>query len=623
MQDLLFPYPSIRNEQADLIEEVRSCISKKSHLIAHAPTGLGKTAATLAPALRYAIDNSKTIFFLTSRHTQHAIAIETLQKIREKYGINFTVVDMVGKKWMCLQQGIDYLGSREFGEYCKHLREEGQCAFYTKTRDPSYKPTVEARQAIVQMTKLGPLHAEALKTHCEGHMLCPYEMALVLAKEARVVVTDYSYIFNPRIRETFLAKAGLRLEDCIIIVDEAHNLPDRARDALTDKLSLPMLARAKSEAEKFGYMEVKGLLGHLADVLDGLAQGVQIFGERLVKQEELVMGVKEKISYSQFQQDLEFIGDAVRIEQQRSAISGIAAFLDAWLGPNTGFARIISRQPGQKGDVITLLYRCLDPAAITRDVIAQSHSTIAMSGTLTPTSMYRDVLGFPAGTTEAVFQNPFADENKLTLVIPQTTTKFSMRSDEMFSKIARIVAEVTNAVPGNCAVFFPSYALRDSVYRFYAEQGKKTVFLEQPKMTTEEKTGLLERFKGYMKSGAVLFGAISGNFAEGVDLPGDFLKCVVVVGLPLGQPDLEAKQFIDYYDVRFKKGWDYGYLLPAFNRCLQSAGRCIRSETDKGCIVFLDERYLWPMYRRCFPPDSSMKVTEYWVEEIEEFFGNG
>jgi len=94
-----------------------------------------------------------------------------------------------------------------------------------------------------------------------------------------------------------------------------------------------------------------------------------------------------------------------------------------------------------------------------------------------------------------------------------------------------------------------------------------------------------------------------------------------VVGLPLGQPDLEAKQLIEYYDTRFRRGWDYGYVLPAFNRCLQSAGRCIRSETDKGCIVFLDERYLWPMYRRCFPPDSSMKVTEYWVEEIEEFFG--
>ncbi len=508
MQDVLFPYQTVRDEQAGLIEDVRDCIAKKSHLIVHAPTGLGKTAATLAPALRYAIDNKKTVFFLTSRHTQHAIAIETLQKIRERYGVSFTVVDMIGKKWMCLQQGIDYLNSREFGDYCKHLREEGQCEFYTKARDSSYKPTVEAKQVAVQVTGLGPLHTDALKKECMDHKLCPYEMALLLARGAQVIVTDYSYLFTPRICETFLAKASLRLEDCIIIVDEAHNLPDRARDAITDKLSSLMIARAKSEADKFNYAEAKELLEHLGHVLEQIGNSVDVFSERLVRQEELVMKVKEKVGYSELQQELEFIGEAIRASQQRSAISGVAAFLDAWLGPSTGFARIIRREPGQKGDVVTLSYRCLDPAVITRDVISQSHSTIAMSGTLTPTSMYKDVLGFPANTAEATFQSPFADENKLTLVIPKTTTKYSARSDEMFSKIARIVADVTNAVPGNCAVFFPSYALRDGVYRFYADHGRKTVFLEQPKMTAGEKTELLDKFKSYMKSGAVLFGAI-------------------------------------------------------------------------------------------------------------------
>lgn len=621
MQEILFPYDEVRDEQSTLIEHIKDAITNKTHLVVHAPTGLGKTAATLAPALRYAIDNDKVIFFLTSRHTQHTIAIETLQKIREKFGTQFGVADMVGKKWMCLQQGIEFLGSGDFSEYCKHIREEGNCEYYAKARDSSFKPTVEAKQALVHMTSLGPLHVEDLKNECRGPKLCPYEMALMIARNAKVIVTDYSYIFNPRIREAFLAKAGIEIQNCIIIIDEAHNLPSRARDQLSNKLTSAMLGRAKAEAKKFGYTETIDLIAQLEGILEDIAKDVPVFKERLVKQEDFVMKVKQNIGYVQLQGDLDAIGEAIRETQQRSAIGGVAAFLDSWLGQNSGFARIISRYPGNQGDVMTLSYRCLDPSVITRDVIAASHSTIAMSGTLTPMSMYRDVLGFPEGTQEAMLESPFSEENKLTLVIPKTSTKYSLRTEDMYAKMAKIIAEVTNTVPGNCAVFFPSYALRDSVYRYYADQGKKTVFLEQPKMTKEEKTELLEKFKGYMKSGAVMLGAISGNFSEGIDLPGDFLKCVVVVGLPLGQPDLETKELIAYYDTRFNRGWDYGYVLPAFNRCLQSAGRCIRSETDKGCVVFLDERYIWPMYRRYFPPDSSMKATEYWVEEIEQFFG--
>jgi DNA excision repair protein ERCC-2 len=150
--------------------------------------------------------------------------------------------------------------------------------------------------------------------------------------------------------------------------------------------------------------------------------------------------------------------------------------------------------------------------------------------------------------------------------------------------------------------------------------GKKTTMLEHSRMTKEEKAELLKQFKSYEKTGAVLLGTSTGSFGEGIDLPGDLLKCVVVVGLPLDQPDLETKELIKYYDMKFGRGWDYGYIFPAFNRCLQNAGRCIRSETDKGVVVFLDQRFIWPMYKRCFPPDSDITVTKHYKEMIEEFF---
>jgi DNA excision repair protein ERCC-2 len=206
------------------------------------------------------------------------------------------------------------------------------------------------------------------------------------------------------------------------------------------------------------------------------------------------------------------------------------------------------------------------------------------------------------------------------MLIPETTTKYSMRNEEQYRKIAQIIAKIVNDVPGNSAVFFPSYYLRDEINKFFMPLCKKTTFSENSEMTKVDKENMLDRFKLYEKTGAVLLGCASGNFAEGVDLPGDLLKCVIVVGLPLQQPDLETKKLIEYYDEKFKKGWDYGYLLPAFTKVMQSAGRCIRSETDKGAVIFLDERFKWPMYFRFFPPDLDLKVTRLWENKVSDFF---
>lgn len=174
-------------------------------------------------------------------------------------------------------------------------------------------------------------------------------------------------------------------------------------------------------------------------------------------------------------------------------------------------------------------------------------------------------------------------------------------------------------IPGNSAVFFPSFKLRDSVHN-YMRHCDKTVFIEHQGMSKNEKEDLLEKFKQYKDEGASLLGVITGSFGEGIDLPGDYLKGVIVVGLPLQKPDLETEALIKYYDKKFGKGWDYGYLFPAFNKTLQSAGRCIRSETDKGTIIFLDERYSWPNYYRCFPQTWNIKQTMMYEYELEKFF---
>jgi len=620
--ELLFPYKEVRRIQDELIKEISNCIGFKKHLIAHAPTGLGKTAAVFSSCLPYALENDLTIFFLTSRHTQHIIALDTLRHIKEKFGIGLVTVDIIGKQWMCPVPETDKLFSHDFYEYCKSQREENKCEYYMNVCKKSGRPTMKAMQILEQLKQKSPCHCEDICAMCADEKLCPYEMSVLLAKEARVVVADYYYVFHPNIRETFLKKTGKELGKSIIVVDEGHNLPSRARELLTSRISNFTFKRAIKEAKKFGYMDIIENLIDLREVIEEFAKQIKKNEEEmLVKKEAFVSKVNAIKDYDELISEFILIGDEVRDKQKQSYIGGIGRFLEAWLGQDYGFTRILSKRETDKGhEMLTLSYRCLDPSFLTKDVIEQSHSVILMSGTLTPTSMYHEILGFNPLTVSREFDSPFPKHNKLSMIVPETTTRYAMRNEEQYQNIAKAVSRITNSIPGNCAVFFPSYKLRDDIYKYLEGLCEKTIFLEIPRLSKEEKQNMLERFKAYKKTGAVLLGVSSGSFSQSVDLPGELLNGVVIVGLPLQRPDLETKELIDYYDKRYGKGWDYGYVFPAIAKCLQGAGRCIRSETDKGVVVFLDERFSWDNYLRCFPPDYGVKITRLYLERIKEFF---
>ncbi|RLI93521.1 MAG: hypothetical protein DRO90_03465, partial [Candidatus Altiarchaeales archaeon] len=177
-------------------------------------------------------------------------------------------------------------------------------------------------------------------------------------------------------------------------------------------------------------------------------------------------------------------------------------------------------------------------------------------------------------------------------------------------------------IPGNVAVFFPSYEFMNSVMNFISIS-RKEILVEKKNMKKEDRVELYKRLVAMAnKRGCVLFGVQAGSLSEGIDYANNLLNGVIVVGLPLEIPSLEVKSLIEYYDFKFERGWDYGYIYPAMNRALQAAGRCIRSETDKGVIVLMDERFRWKNYRKCFPLDFEFIVTETPERYIEKFFGD-
>lgn len=619
MKDLLFPHEHIRPIQQEVIRVISQSLQEKKGAVLHAPTGLGKTAASIAPALTYALENDKKILFLTSRNTQHKIAIETVKAIKERFSIPLVATDIIGKKWMCLQPGVTNLSSSEFSEYCKALREDKKCSYYEGLKQGENLST-ETKLALVDLLQQSPLNAEDVVAIGKQYSLCPYELGMLVAKQANIVITDYYYVFHPRIRESFLKKNEIDLQDTIIIIDEGHNLPDRIKDLASTRISGIILQRAAKEAHAAGNTALADHCEKTYSVLKKLLGSSD--EERYVDTFVFQRAIEEFCDYQDFIKQASLLAEKIREEKKISALGSVAEFLEQWQIEQEGFTKILHKKRSMQGENIILSNRCLDPSVVSKEMIALSHSTILMSGTLTPPEMYSSLLGFEPATFREEFPSPFPQENRLNLIIAKTSTKYTARSSTQFQEIAQTITEIVNATPGNSAIFFPSYYIKEQVER-YLHKIEKTVFQEIPGMSTQEKDDLINSFRGYKNIGAVLLAVVSGSFGEGIDLPGDELKTVVVVGLPLAKPDLETKALIEYYDKKFKNGWNYGYVFPAFNRVIQNAGRCIRSETDKGVIVFLDERYTWNQYYQCFPKSWKMKVSlKHYEQQIKDFFSS-
>src|SRR3989338_3697680 len=618
LKEVLFPHDKIRDVQDAVINDVYEAIKNKQNIIIHAPTGIGKTASVLAPALSFAMGKDITIFFLTSRQTQHKIAVDTLKQIKKKHGNNFGVADIIGKKLMCLQE-VEALNSNDFIDYCKKLRDENQCEYYINTRKKSMTPTVLAEQNLNELKVIGPLHVEEVIENCKKPKLCPYEMTSLLAKDAKVIIADYNTIFNSSIRDSLFSRINKKLEQCIIIADEGHNLPSRARELLTAKLSAFIIDRAVKEASKHEFYNILSTLKNIKDTFNELGFDLNFNKEeKLVRKYEFIDKINENGNYDEYINELNNTGDLIREKQKQSFVGSIGKFLEAWLNEDNGFARVLSKD--FRDNNLILNYRCLDPSLVTKEVIERSYCTIIMSGNLMPTFMYKDGLGFNNDTIEKVYKNPFPKNNRLCLIVPETTTKFTRRNNEEYARIAEVCSKIIGKIPGNAALFFPSYDLRDKVYKNLYNICTKKFIIEKQDLSKKEKEKILEEFKQHKDKGAVLLAVSTGNFGEGIDLPGDFLKGVVIVGLPLEKPDLETKELIDYYEEKYGKGFDYGYIFPAITKCLQNAGRCIRSETDRGVIVFLDERFAWENYLRCLPADMDFKITKMYEERISSFF---
>ncbi len=600
----LFPFEHVRDGQKEFMEDVRKCLEEGEHLVAHAPTGIGKTVATLVPSVEWALESDKTVFFATPRHSQHRIAIETV-KLMEEGGQDVRAVDFIGKRWMC-PEAKESVSSRDFSTYCKLSREDGLCDLYNATFTKG-QPT---SRAVNFAREYSTSHVEEFVAAARD--FCPYYALMLAARKARVVICDYYHVFHESVRNSFLPRMNKSLDGSALVVDEAHNLPDRIRDLMSETLTDFSLSRALSEADEYAPY-LKRDLKAISKVLAHLREG-------RVSKSDFLLDVEHAAdaNYSDLAEAFEKAARKVRERQERSALGGVASFLKGWLGEDHGFLRFVRKKRWRGKSFKELNYKCLDPADECKKVFEKLRTAVLMSGTLLPTQMYASVLGLEAKLKE--YESPFPPENRLNLVVPTVTTRYKERGRRQYEKLAKHIAAVLEAAPGNSAVFFPSYALQQRIGGLLEGLTRKRLFWEDPDHGKKKRERLLKAFRTARIEGAALLGVVGGSFSEGVDYADNLLTSVVVVGLPLESPTLEVKALIDYYERKFGKGWDYGYIYPAMNRAMQSAGRMIRSSSDRGVVVFLDKRYEWSNYSKCFPQSFRLRSATSPALQVREFW---
>ncbi|MEM0360800.1 MAG: ATP-dependent DNA helicase, partial [Candidatus Diapherotrites archaeon] len=596
-------------------------------LLAHAPTGLGKTAAVLCPSLTFALEEGKTVFFLTPKISQHEIAVQLVKDLNKKFGLQIKGTDLVGRKFMCSDPYLSEADSGSFYELCKKRREKEECEFFANIVgfDSRQREIARLYQGELKSKHSGIWSHLELKEWCEkacnGKGFCAYESAMLLARDSSIIIADYYHLFNPSIQSVILQKAKKKLENSIVVVDEAHNLPERVRALLSSTVSVFSIEKAMEELERLGREEHIESLKEIRKAVKGIArEKLSQKNEAIVSEEALSkkiesVGEIEDIAIEFRELGAEFVQS---FPQGRSHLILIANFLEKWREREPSFVRIVRKK--EKG--VSLQVKALDPAIVSRKVFEEAHSAVLMSGTLLPAKMYADLLGIPSErAVMKEYSSPFPKENKLSLVVPSVTTKFSERNPREFEKIAEIVSSISNNIPGNSAVFFPSFAVLEAIAPLLEGRLSRPVLKQNAEMGSFEKAELLKRFRQQGKGfGAVLLAVAAGSFAEGIDYLGEQLLGAIIVGIPLNEMDLETQCLIDYYQEKFGSGWHYGYLYPAVARAIQASGRVIRDRSDRGVVVFLDKRYTWNNYKKCFPRDFEGIVTENPAKTVARFW---
>ena len=620
-----FPFPAYRPGQRALAGEVyRACTAAPSksgvRLFCQAPTGIGKTMSVLFPALR-AIGTGcgEKLFYLTARNTTQSAAEDAIARLRASDSkLALRSVTLTAKEKVCLHPDAEGHPAC-LPELCPYAN-----GYYERLKD-----------ALADLLDSAvPYDRAALTETARRHRVCPFELGLDLSEWCDVVIGDYNYLFDPTVHlRRFFDAAG----DYIFLIDEAHNLPDRARamysarfckSSLTDARRAigkgkSALKTALTKADR-GFLEARRAVTKLAP-RRGPAP-TESSAEDLTQQTSLLDTEPAEAAFPLPEPLLAQDGTVFLQELPKELLRllfSLQAPLQDWLEANPeadahaqllelyfavqDITRAAERydahfvtQLTARGSELEWELLCLDPAPFVDASLAAGRAAALFSATLTPPGYYRSVLGCPDARAVAL-ESPFPPEHLGLYCLPGISTRYRDREASV-QAVSDALAALARAKVGNYLAFFPSYAYLRQVHEdFTARYPNIGTLAQESGLDDAARAAFLEQFGPSPAKTLLGFGVMGGIFGEGVDLVGDRLIGCAIVGVGLPQVNPRQEILRRYYDEAGGTGFDYAYRFPGMNKVLQAAGRVIRTQEDRGVVLLLDDRFARAEYTRLFP----------------------
>ena len=573
-----FPFGSYRNGQRELAISVYAAIKGEKNLFAHAPTGIGKTVSTVYPAVK-ALEQGliEKVFYLTSRNTGRIMATDCL-RLLEECGLNLVSVNLSAKTKICV------LGEPSCNP--------SDCLCALGHFDRINEAILDIMSGETIITK------EIIETYAAKHQVCPFEMGLDLTYFCDFVIGDYNYVYDPtaKLKRYF---GGELKNNFAILIDEAHNMVDRARDMFSAELNFNnfsfvySLLKGTKIALRTKAGKVKNMLTELGD---SLTQGD--YGTAATH------ALPDTLYY---------------------VLHDFQAQMDIWLGMNQGnpdfakmleiyfnvmdflrifdiyddsFITMVTKNQVGRGVYVDLQIICLDPSFQIAQCNKTVKSTIYFSATLSHMDFFTGVLGGVENDFRLAMPSPFKRENLCVMVNTSISTKYKDRRNSYKDVVQMVYASISQKC-GNYLVFFPSYAYMEDVYSIFAQEYAHVNTIMQ--VRGDSSGDFLENFKTDNEENLLGFAVLGAGYSEGIDLAGDLLIGVIVVGVGLPMICLERDSICDYYNEKNGDGYGYAYRYPGMNKVMQAGGRVIRKEDDRGFILLIDRRYATDEYLQLIP----------------------
>jgi len=571
IREARFPYGDFRGPQREMSVALYRAVREKRKLMVEAPTGTGKTMGALFPAFKALGENLGDRIFYTTARTPGRIAAEEAFSDLLKGGMKCRAISLTAKQKICFNPG-----SKCSPDECSWTEN-----YYGKLPD-----------LLENLEEAALFHRGRIEKLAVEHHMCPFEISLDISLVSDLLICDYNYIFDPlvRLKRYFQFTRG---EDYLLLTDEAHNLPDRSRDmfsaALSKKAVLdvkrdireshPILARRLEKINKILLEEMKNLKNEnkqwdKRDKLpDPLRKAVGLFLEEADSTDAGLTVQELSFEMRRFYRISELAGEEHTVLIKRKGSSGL-----------------------------TLSLLNMDPAPLLKKTFNQFRSSLLFSATLIPAEYFQRTIFGEDGADFLSLPSPFPPGNCSICIRSDIETRYNKRTDTL-ADLCRAIESAFAAKAGNYIVFFPSYSYMEQAEEYFRENfPHRNIHIQESGMSEEERTSYLDRFSDDESGSLLAFALMGGIFGEGIDLKGESLIGVMIVGPGLPGISVERDLYRKYYEKRGEKGFDYAYRLPGFNKVLQAAGRVIRSERDRGVILLIDSRYGWSETKRLFPP---------------------